>query len=304
MHELEVLAVGKKMTAAAMEVEVEVDPQQQQDEGEGIFAGAEAVVDLMVVVVDEGDRFEEDEDEDPMRILQEGVVPIITTTIPIITTTCRHPPLGGGEEAIMEAIMPISVEPLWIAAVATKVEKSYQFVRQRQQPRQLLKEDRKTAPTLKDEEGGDRYRMKDKDEAEEAGSSILLWEAVMAIETAVVAEEVGDALILNGVVEEQHDPVIREEVVVVEMMAQEILKVVVLEVTGCLLVVMVGCHRKAALLVVDGQEEVGVVVIRQLIDSTHLGKSSKTFLQEKIVSQSEDETNYHHSVHPTTRTRE
>lgn len=58
MHELEVLAVGKKMTAA-----MEVDPQ---DEGEGIFVVAEAVVDLMV---DEGDRFEEDEDH--MRI-QDG----------------------------------------------------------------------------------------------------------------------------------------------------------------------------------------------------------------------------------------
>lgn len=68
--------------------------------------------------------------------------------------------------------------------------------------------------SLKDEEGVDRM----KDEAEEAGSSIL-WEAVMAIETA---EEVVDALILNGV--EEEGPVIREEVV--EMMAQEILKVV------------------------------------------------------------------------------
>jgi hypothetical protein len=288
MHELEVLAVGKKMTAA-----MEVDPQ---DEGEGIFVVGEAVVDLMV---DEGDRFEEAEDEDHMRIRDGG--PITTTTI--ITTT-RRPPLGDEEEAIMQ----ISVERLWIATVGTKVEKWYHFVRQ--QPRQLLKEGRKSELSLKDEEE-EVDRMKD--EAEGAGSSIL-WEAVTTIETA---EEAADALILNGV--EEEGPVIREEVV--EMMAQEILKVV--EVTGCPVMggplqmicivfldqipvdemkeAVVACHRKAALLV-DEPEEVGVVV-RQLTDSTHLGKS-KTFLQEKIVLQNEDETNRQRSLQLTTRTRE
>jgi hypothetical protein len=287
MHELEVLAVGKKMTAA-----MEVDPQ---DEGEGIFVVAEAVVDLMA---DEGDRFEEAEDEDHMRI-RDGD-PTITT---IIIITNRRPSLGDEEEAIMQ----ISVERLWIATVGTKVEKWYHFVRQ--QPHKLLNEGQKSEPSLKDEEGVDRM----KDEAEEAGSSIP-WEAVMAIETA---EEGVDALISNGA--EEEGPVIREEVV--EMMPQEILKVV--EVTGCpvmggplqmicivfldqILVeemkeAVVAWHRKAGLLV-DEAEEVGVVV-RQLTDSTHLGKS-KTFLQEKIVLQNEDETNCQRSVHPTTRTRE
>jgi hypothetical protein len=294
MHELEVLTVGKKMTAA-----MEVDPQ---DEGEGIFVVAEAVVDLMV---DEGERFEEAEDEDHMGI-RDGDP---TTTATIIPTT-RQPPLGDEEEAIMQ----ISVERLWIATVGTKVEKWYHFVRQ--QPRKLLKEGRKSEPSLKDEEGVDRTKEgvdRTKDEAEEAGSSIL-WEAVMAIETA---EEAADALILNGV--EEEGQVIREEAV--EMMPQEILKVV--EVTGCpvmggplqmicivfldpILVeemkeAVVACHRKAAPLV-DEPEEVGVVV-RQLTDSTHLGRI-KTFLQEKIVLQNEDETNRQRSLQLTTRTRE
>lgn len=65
---------------------------------------------------------------------------------------------------------------------------------------------------------------------------------------------------------------------------------------------VVACHRKAALSV-DEVEEVGVVVVRQLTDSTHLGKS-KTFFQKKIVLQNEDETNRQRSVHLTTRTRE
>jgi hypothetical protein len=180
MHDLEVSAVGKKMRAA-----MEVDPQ---DEGEVIFVVAEAGVDLMV---DEGDRFEEAEDEDHMRV-RDG-----DPTTAIITATTRHPPLGDEEEAILQ----ISVQRLWIATVGTKVEKWYHFVRQ--QPLKLLKEGRKSEPSLKDEGGFDRM----KDEAEEVDSSIL-WEAVMAIETA---EEAVDALILNEV--EEEGPPIREEVV-------------------------------------------------------------------------------------------